>query len=207
MQSRNVVSWNVMISGYLKITHNPECTLKLFKEMVNNGFKVSHKFMVSVITACGRSSRLKEGRSLHGSFIRNFLDSNLILKTPLIDMYAKCQRGIHYFNQMAHVYNVKPQFAHYWYMASLYASACLIQEAEKLLKDFPGDGLLDLSMLLGGLLGSCRLRGELDLGERIALHLIDLEPLNVSRYTLLATIYGVAGRWEDTEKVKMMMKK
>ncbi|KAF6163843.1 hypothetical protein GIB67_003978 [Kingdonia uniflora] len=44
---------------------------------------------------------------------------------------------------MAHVYNVKPQFAHYWYMASLYASACLIQEAEKLLKDFPGDGLLD----------------------------------------------------------------
>ncbi|KAF6174328.1 hypothetical protein GIB67_040821 [Kingdonia uniflora] len=116
-------------------------------------------------------------------------------------------KGIHYFNQMANVYNVKPQFAHYWCMANLYAGAGLIQEAEKLLKNFPGDGLLDLSMLLGGLLGSCRFRGELDLGERIALHLIDLEPLNVSRYTLLATIYGVGGRWEDVEKVKMMMKK
>ncbi|KAF6141020.1 hypothetical protein GIB67_006465 [Kingdonia uniflora] len=176
----NLVSWNAMILGYYCIHGSPIDGITLFQDMLGTD-------EIRII----------------------FLPD----EATFVSVLCACARagllskGRHYCNQMANVYNVKPQFAQYWCIANLYAGAGLIQEAEKMLKDFPGDGLLDLSMLLGGLLGSCRFRGELDLGERIALHLIDLDPLNVSWYTLLATIYGVAGRWEDAEKVKMMMKK
>lgn len=91
MPSRNVISWNIMIGGYLK-GGNPGCALKLFRQMAKAGVKAGETTMVSAITACGRSARMKEGRSVHGSLIRTFLKSSLILDTALISMYSKCER-------------------------------------------------------------------------------------------------------------------
>ncbi|KAJ0097713.1 hypothetical protein Patl1_29141 [Pistacia atlantica] len=61
MTERNVVSWNIMIGGYSK-SGNPGCSLKLFREMGKSGFRGSDTTMVSVLTACGKSARLKEVR-------------------------------------------------------------------------------------------------------------------------------------------------
>ncbi|XP_057470040.1 LOW QUALITY PROTEIN: pentatricopeptide repeat-containing protein At3g51320-like [Actinidia eriantha] len=91
MPQRNVISWNVMITGYLN-SGNPGCSLKLFRRMMKMGLRGSDTTMVSVLTACGRSARLKEGRSVHGSLIRTSLCSRLIIDTALIDMYSKCRR-------------------------------------------------------------------------------------------------------------------
>ncbi|KAK3224371.1 hypothetical protein Dsin_011396 [Dipteronia sinensis] len=91
MPERNVVSWNIMISGYSK-SGDPGCSLKLFREMMKSGFKGSDTTMVSVLTACGRSARLREGRSVHGYIIRTLVKPNMILDTSLIDMYSKCRK-------------------------------------------------------------------------------------------------------------------
>lgn len=88
---RNIASWNVMISGYLK-GGMPGCVLKLFRQMMNLGFTGNSITMVNVLTACGRSARLKEGRSVHGFLVRNFLKPSVYLGTALIDMYSKCQK-------------------------------------------------------------------------------------------------------------------
>ncbi|KAF5189709.1 Pentatricopeptide repeat-containing protein [Thalictrum thalictroides] len=92
MPTKNVVSWNIMISGYLKTARNPGCGLKLFREMTMIGFRGNDTTFVSVLTACGRSARLKEGRSVHGSLVKNFVKPTVILDTALIDMYSKCQK-------------------------------------------------------------------------------------------------------------------
>ncbi|KAH7566234.1 hypothetical protein JRO89_XS08G0122200 [Xanthoceras sorbifolium] len=91
MPNRNAVSWNIMIGGYLK-SGNPGCSLKLFREMIKGGFKWSNTTMVSVLTACGRSARLKEGRSVHGFIMRTLVKPNIILDTSLVDMYSKCRK-------------------------------------------------------------------------------------------------------------------
>ncbi|OVA04657.1 Pentatricopeptide repeat [Macleaya cordata] len=310
MPIRNVVSWNIMITGYLN-AGNPGCGLKLFREMVKTGLKEDEKTVALMLSACGQSARLKEGRSVHGSLMKNFLKSNLIVDTALIDMYSKCKRvesakrvfdsmvkknlvcwntmilghclhgcpedginlfeemvrrgdskggmlcghnkskirrdeehvilpdevtfigvlcacarsgslskGRAYFNQMVNVYCIKPTFAHYWCMANLYAGAGLLQEAEKILMSMSmpdGDEeeeeeekedrwLSDDSMLWGSLLGLCRFRGDVDLGEKIAMRLIELEPHNSSWYMLLLNIYAAAGRWEEALKVKELTK-
>lgn len=89
---KNVVSWNIMIAGYLR-GGNPGSGMKLFREMGRNGVRGTVTTMVSVVTACGRSARLKEGRSVHGFWVRNFLEGSLIFETALIDMYCKCGRS------------------------------------------------------------------------------------------------------------------
>ena len=71
---------------------NPENGLKLFKEMVKLGFKGNETIMVNVLTACGRSARLKEGKSIRGTVIRESEILSLIVNTSLIDMYSRCER-------------------------------------------------------------------------------------------------------------------
>lgn len=91
LPERNVVSYNVLISGYLR-GDNPGVGLKLFREMAREGLQGSSATFASIISACGRSARLKEGKSVHGFLIKNYLMLNVILETALIDMYSKCCR-------------------------------------------------------------------------------------------------------------------
>jgi pentatricopeptide repeat protein len=298
MPERNVVSWNIMINGYLK-GGNPGCGLKLFREMVKLGLRGTDTTVVSMLTACGRSARLKEGRSVHGSLFRMFLRSNIVIDTALIDMYGRCKRvdiarrvfermskrnlvcwnamilghclhgnpkdgltlfgemlgrkkskhgetnlvkslrpdegqegiipdeitfvgvlcacarsgflteGRNYFTQMINVFCIKPNFAHYWCMANLYASVGLIQQAEEILRNMAEDDYDDKtseSLFWANLLGSCRFLGDVSLGEQIARSLIDMEPQKPSYYQLLLNVYAVGGRWEDVARVKEMMK-
>lgn len=110
--------------------------------------------------------------------------------------------GKKYFDQMSSMYKLTPTFAHYWCMANLYGSVGLVQEAEEVLKSMPGE--LE-SIVWSRLLGLCRFQGDVELGERIAKRLIELEPYNHSRYALLWNVYAAAGKWEDVAKVKVMM--
>lgn len=90
MAERNVVSWNAMLGGYRKGAKSG-CALKLFRQMVDMGLKGNNTTVVNILTVCGRSARLKEGRSVHGYLIRAFMELNIVLDTDLIDMY--CQNG------------------------------------------------------------------------------------------------------------------
>ncbi|KAF9612505.1 hypothetical protein IFM89_000427 [Coptis chinensis] len=92
MPMKNVGSWNIMISGYLNKAHNPGYGLKLFREMIKMGVRGTDTTFVVVLTACGRLARLKEDKSVHGSMIKNFGMSTLIIKIALKDMYSKCRR-------------------------------------------------------------------------------------------------------------------
>lgn len=246
--------------------------------------------MVSVVTSCGRLGLLKEGKSVHGYYIKNFVEENLIFGTALLDMYCKCWRvevarkvfdrmsernlvcwnamvtghcifgnpedglvlfhemvgrgkgsedggvndgsqneltrispdeitfagvlcacaragllaeGKKYFNVMTSLYKLKPSFAHYWCMANLYGSLGLVQEALEVLRSMPEE---TGSWVLGSLLGLCRFRGGLELGESIAKRLIELEPSNGSHYALLCNIYVAAGKWGDVHRLKQMFK-
>ncbi|XP_010431241.1 PREDICTED: pentatricopeptide repeat-containing protein At3g51320 [Camelina sativa] len=91
MPERDLVSWNIMISAYLG-ANNPGVSISLFREMVGTGLQGNESTFVSLLNACGRSARVKEGRSVHASLIRRaLLNSSLVIDTALIDMYGKCK--------------------------------------------------------------------------------------------------------------------
>ncbi|XP_070001838.1 pentatricopeptide repeat-containing protein At3g51320-like [Nicotiana sylvestris] len=92
MPRRNLVGWNVMMNGYLE-SNNPGKCLKLFREMAQRGLNGNDATVAIVLTACARSARMKEGKSVHGSLIKVSKDLNLITSTTLIHMYSRCGRA------------------------------------------------------------------------------------------------------------------
>ena len=91
MLLRNVVSWNVMVNGYVK-AKRPEQALEVVRWMAEVGVRGTATTMVGAATACARLGRLRTGREVHCAFLRHFEDDNLLVWTTLVDMYAKCRR-------------------------------------------------------------------------------------------------------------------
>ncbi|KAI3725871.1 hypothetical protein L1987_65667 [Smallanthus sonchifolius] len=81
--------------------------------------------------------------------------------------------GKYHLLELSDVFNVKPSFAHYWCIANLYASLCLVHDAVEFLKNMPIHNLSRQSSMRAGLLGSCRFKGNMGIREQIAKALID----------------------------------
>ncbi|PIM98724.1 hypothetical protein CDL12_28792 [Handroanthus impetiginosus] len=59
--------------------------------------------------------------------------------------------------------------------------------------------------LWGALLGACRIHGHVELVEKAAESLLELQPQNAGHYVLLSNIYAKAGRWKEVAKVRELM--
>ncbi|XP_066346625.1 pentatricopeptide repeat-containing protein At1g08070, chloroplastic-like [Miscanthus floridulus] len=89
MQSRDVVAWSAMISGYTQADQCQEA-LALFSEMQLAGVEPNNVTMVSVLSACAVLGALETGTWVHSYIRRKRLPLTIILGTALVDFYAKC---------------------------------------------------------------------------------------------------------------------
>ncbi|KAL5722045.1 hypothetical protein ACHQM5_005613 [Ranunculus cassubicifolius] len=89
MPERDVRSWSSLIDGYVKNEEHREA-LEVFDEMICLGFKANEVTMVSVLCACAHLGALEQGRMMHQYVKENELPLTLVLRTSLVDMYAKC---------------------------------------------------------------------------------------------------------------------
>ncbi|KAK8945792.1 Pentatricopeptide repeat-containing protein [Platanthera guangdongensis] len=113
------------------------------------------------------------------------------------------EKGRFYFAVMKRVYSLEPQLHHYASMIDLLGRAGLFSEAETLIESMPME---PDSFVWGALLGACRMHGNVDLGERIADHMIRLDPLNHAFYIVLSDIYANARRYECVKRIRNLMK-
>ncbi len=90
MPSRDVVSWNAMILGHVRYGQGQKA-LELFQQMQQEGVQPGRVTFVGVLNACASVVALEEGRRAHQQIIQSSLESDLIVGTTLIDMYAKCR--------------------------------------------------------------------------------------------------------------------
>ncbi|XP_057835654.2 putative pentatricopeptide repeat-containing protein At3g01580 [Cryptomeria japonica] len=89
MCTRDVVSWNAMISGYAQNGYANEA-LELFAEMQLGDVKPDAETMVSLLLACSNLGALQQGMWIHTYVIRRGLEFDVFVERALIDMYAKC---------------------------------------------------------------------------------------------------------------------
>ncbi|XP_020094311.1 pentatricopeptide repeat-containing protein At5g39350 [Ananas comosus] len=85
---RDVVSWTAMIGGYV---HNgsPNEALALSYRMLQLGVRPNAVTMASLLSACTSLASIFHGKCIHALLIRLRLESDIIVETALIDMYAK----------------------------------------------------------------------------------------------------------------------
>lgn len=89
MQSRDVVAWSAMISGYTQADQCQEA-LALFSEMQVSEVEPNDVTMVSVLSACAVLGALETGKWVHSYIRKKHLPLTVALGTALVDFYAKC---------------------------------------------------------------------------------------------------------------------
>ncbi|XP_022755092.1 pentatricopeptide repeat-containing protein At1g31430 [Durio zibethinus] len=116
------------------------------------------------------------------------------------------EEGRRVFDSMSKVYQIEPKLDHYACLIDLLGRAGLLAEVEKLIDDIPRKGGENIVPLYGSLLSACRTYGNVEMGERMARRLVEIESSDSSIHTLLANIYASADRWESVTKVRANMK-
>eukprot|EP01018_Ginkgo_biloba_P008630 Gb_28771 [translate_table: standard] len=111
--------------------------------------------------------------------------------------------GYQFFGVMSRDYHIAPAMEHYCCMVDLLGRAGHLDEAQDFINKMP---IEPNAAVWGSLLGSCRVHTNIELGKCVAEHLFELDPNNPAHYVTLSNIYATAGKWDDVEKVRKMMK-
>ncbi|OMP08265.1 hypothetical protein COLO4_06627 [Corchorus olitorius] len=112
------------------------------------------------------------------------------------------EKGRKYFEEMKDQ-KIKPTQMHYACMVDLLGRAGLLQEAAELIKGLP---IIPDANVWGALLGACRIFGNVELGSWAAENLFKLKPQHSGYYTILSNIYAEAGKWDEANRIRELMK-
>lgn len=89
--TKNVVSWNIMIAGYLQNGDAKE-SLQAFHEMRLENVQPNAISLASVLPAVAHLASVRDGMALHACVTKMGLELVVEIGNSLIDMYAKCGR-------------------------------------------------------------------------------------------------------------------
>ncbi|KAI9187295.1 hypothetical protein LWI28_026442 [Acer negundo] len=170
MGKKNVVSWNVMISG-LAFNGRGELGVDLFEQMTSEGVSRNDSTFVGVLACCAHAGLVEKAWELFGS--------------------------------MTGKHQIEPKLEHYGCMVDVLGRCGRMREAYDLIRSMNKN---PNAALWGALLSSCRTHGDVELAEHSVNELIKLEPHNSGNYVLLSNIYAEGGRWDDVEKVRVLMR-
>ncbi|KAK9108104.1 hypothetical protein Syun_024115 [Stephania yunnanensis] len=100
-------------------------------------------------------------------------------------------------------YSIDPLAEHYACMVDLLGRAGRVEEAYQLISKMP---IKANAGTWGALLGACKMHRRLELGKLAAQKLFEFEPHKTSNYVLLSNMHAEAGRWQEVEKLRRLMK-
>ncbi|PQQ14466.1 pentatricopeptide repeat-containing protein [Prunus yedoensis var. nudiflora] len=107
------------------------------------------------------------------------------------------------FNSMKLDYGIDPGIEHYGCMIDLLGRKGNLDQAKIFIEEMP---LVPTARIWGSLLTASRNNRNIELAELAAERILSLEHDNTGCYVLLSNMYAEAGRWEDVERIKSLMK-
>ncbi|KAJ4954439.1 hypothetical protein NE237_011222 [Protea cynaroides] len=114
------------------------------------------------------------------------------------------EEGWNFFNSMTREHGIEVRMEHYACMVNLLSRVGRLEEAYAMIKEMPSE---PDACVWGALLSSCRVFGNVSLGEAASDKLFKLEPSNPGNYVLLSNIYAAQGMWSEVDRVRDMMKR
>ncbi|XVF34754.1 hypothetical protein REPUB_Repub18cG0086300 [Reevesia pubescens] len=91
MLVKDIVTWNLIISSYLQCGSIEKALNKCYLMRLEN-LRFDCVTLSSILTAAANSSNIKLGKEGHCYCIRNSLQSDVVVASSIVDMYAKCGR-------------------------------------------------------------------------------------------------------------------
>lgn len=198
MPTRNLVSWNAMISGCVRNGLVGE-SFDLFHRLVRSSGGFDLTTIVSLLQGCSQTASLATGKILHGCAIRSF-ESNLILSTAIVDLYSKCgslKQATFVFNRM------KDRNVITWTaMLVGLAQNGHAEDALTLFAQMQEEGIAANSVTFVSLVHSCAHLGSLKRGRSIHGHLFRLGfAFDIVNMTALVDMYAKCGKINLAERI------
>ncbi|KAK6144671.1 hypothetical protein DH2020_021491 [Rehmannia glutinosa] len=91
MGVHDIVSWNALIAGSVNSGRH-EVAIRYIQNMLSEGFDPDIYTYSSLLSICGDLPATEWGKQTHCRVIKPGLDSNVVVGSAVIDMYAKCGR-------------------------------------------------------------------------------------------------------------------
>lgn len=111
--------------------------------------------------------------------------------------------GQRHFDEMRNVYGIVPTLEHYGCLVDLLSRAGRLKEAIRLVEEMPIQPNINI---WGALLNGCEIHENVDLVDRIRSQITKLEPQGSGVYVLLSNIYARAGKWQEVNLARELMK-
>ncbi|KAB2068167.1 hypothetical protein ES319_A08G012900v1 [Gossypium barbadense] len=200
MPKTDVVSWNVMISGYVSVG---KCfdALGIYDSMVKAGVKLDAVTYSSVLAACSQLSALEKGKEIHGSIIENKLERNEVVMGTLLDMYAKCGA----IDEAYRIFRDLPEkdLVSWTSMITAYGSHGRASEALNLFDKMQKSNTKSDGVTFLAVLSACSHGGLVDEGCSYFHQMINEHNIKPQRehYSCLIDLLGRAGRLHEAYKI------
>eukprot|EP01018_Ginkgo_biloba_P016941 Gb_40986 [translate_table: standard] len=184
---RNVVSWTAMTAGYAQKGHVDEAldwhregyeAMKLFQKIPEQNVVSWTAMIAGVLPACSNLAALQEGKEVHENIIRNGFQFDTFVENGLVDMYANC----------GSIEDAQQSTIAAW-LSCLAGLGTWTEHEPSSMCPITSDAAVWKSLL-----GVCKTHTIVEIGERAAEHLFELDPKNAAYYVLLANIYVAGGR-------------
>ncbi|KAK2650569.1 hypothetical protein Ddye_018058 [Dipteronia dyeriana] len=179
------------------------CSRNVFDEMPNKNL-VSWSAMVSGYGIHGKG---REAVSLFHEMVASDITPDEGVVTSVLSACSHAGlviEGKEIFDRMAKDYNIKPGLAHYSCLVDLLGRAGQLDEAYKLIKTMEVNPTSDI---WAALLSACRLHHNVELAEISSQKVFDMNPKAVGSYICLSNIYAAEKRWDDVERVRVMVRR
>lgn len=111
-------------------------------------------------------------------------------------------KGRFYFTSMIKEFGIEPRVEHFSSLVDIVGRHGNVEEAANIIKSMPMD---PDGAVWGALLGACKVHNNVELAKVAAEALIKLEPESSGPYVLLYNMYVDIGRWDDANKIRMVM--
>lgn len=110
---------------------------------------------------------------------------------------GQIERGLHVF-RMIREYGLEPKPEHFGCMVDLLGRSGRLGEARDLVQELAEPP----ASVFASLLGACGCYLDSNLGEEMAMKLLDMEPENPAPLVVLSNIYAGLGRWREVERIR-----
>lgn len=196
---KNSITWSAMITGYAQ-SGDAEKALDLFSEMNLCGMKPSEFTLVGVLSACGDTEALTQGKQVHGFLLKLGYDAHMYILTALADMYAKCgnmsdaQKGLDHLQDSDIVLWTS--------MISGYVQNGDNENALSLYCKMQLEGIIPNDLSMVSILKACSTLATLELGKQIHGQTVKFGfTLEAPLGSALTTMYTKCGSLEDGDRV------
>lgn len=200
---KNVYVGNALIDMYAKCG-DLGTAFSVFSEMKKRDVLTWN----SMITAYGVHGRGKEAIHFFREMLMEGFKPNSITFLGLLggcSHQGLVKEGVEYFHMMVSTFHLKPGIKHYGCLVDLYGRAGKLQEALQVIKTSPLSQ--DDPVLWRTLLGSCKVHGNVKIGEIAMNNLVRLGQPNAGDFLLLATIYATQKDAQGVARMRRLIKR